>query len=220
MITAKLEYRDYVPYGAIAIKFVNLDFYGNSEAVRLLNDLTNLVKFQHYDTKKLIIDFLETKLEENRIKENQIIDEIGNLKKKYKLTVLFKDVRKKIKQLDEIKSKLYRQDNIIREEIKNQKNSRFLSTSTTIRYFRKMLGFLGFACETSSFQSHNDITIEHFKCTKTDEKIIDEVKLKIKEYKNHKNNKLEKVKKEIEKFKNDENENNIPSFENDYDLTF
>jgi len=216
MITAKLEYRDYTSYTT----FANLDFYGNSEAVRLLNNLTSLVKFQNYDTKKLIIDFLETKLEENRIKENQIIDEISNLKKKYKLTILFKYVRKKIKQLDEIKSKLYRQDNIIREEIENQEDSRFLRTSTTINYFRKMLGFLGFACETSSFQSHNDTTIEHYKCTKTDEEIIDEVKLKIKEYENHKNNKLKKVKKEIDKFKNDENENNIPSFENDYDLTF
>lgn len=213
MITAKLKYRDYVPSLTFAIKFADLDFYGNSEVVKLLEKYRDLIKFQKYDKTKIKIDFLNAKLEKNRIKEKEIIDKISNLKKKYKITIFFKDIRKEIKELEKTKSKLYYQDYEIREEIKKLKKAKFLSTSQEIDQYRDMLNSLGFTCKSTTYQEHNIMSIEHYECQKTDNEIIEDVKFKITQFKKQLNKEVEKVKKEIDNFKNEENEKNIPSFE-------
>lgn len=202
MITAKLKYRDYVPFLTYAVEFADIDFYGNSKAVELLNVYRDLKKFQNYDKTEIKIDFLKAKLEENRSKEKQIIEKIRNLKKKYKITILFKDVRKEIKELEKTKSKLYYQDYEIRKKIEQLDDARFLSTSQEIDQYRDMLNSLGFSCKSTLFQDHNSISIEHYECQKTDDEIIEVVKSKITYFKEQLNKEVEKVKKQIEECKN------------------
>lgn len=78
MTTAKVRYRNYIPYGHTAIKFCDVKFYGDND--KQLQKGWSSIKYEKYEKCKLEFDRIREEYDTLLKKENKKINEINENK--------------------------------------------------------------------------------------------------------------------------------------------
>lgn len=197
MVTAKLTYRDYVPYDTWAIEFTELEFYcGNDKVKTELDDLRHLLKFKQYDEQEALKEIWQQYRSEYTKKLSSLKKEVEELKKQYKLGTHIFLAREKFKSLKLKIKKAIEDISVIDEIYQSLKEDEYYTVHEEKRIFKDMLAELSFSCKSTHHQTSNIISIETYECLLSDEKLLELTQkcYKIKE---------EELNKDIEYIKNE-----------------
>ncbi len=80
MTTARVKYRTFVPFGWIAVKFCNVDFFGDE--TELLNDMWKEVQYEKYNTAKFSVDRIQTSIRLHEVELDKIRQRIKETKRR------------------------------------------------------------------------------------------------------------------------------------------
>lgn len=201
MVTAKLKYRDYVPYDTWAMEFADLDFYcGNKNLKEKLDDLRHILECKQYYKKEALEEYWKQYRAIYTKKLSSLKKEIEALKKQYKLGMHIFLAKEEFKSLkSEIKT-IIKAISIIDKTYKSLKEDEYCddedyNVDDEIIAFKDMLTALSFSCKSTHFDSENIISVENYECLLSDEKLLEVTQeyYKIKE---------EELNKDIEYIKN------------------
>jgi hypothetical protein len=153
--TAKFKYRDYVPYGWIAIEYCDVEFFGRN--ADKLNKAWHDIKYEKFHKKDAEIKVLERKMREIKSANNYNEETLKSLKEEkkwwnFKTTVDEKNFLSKIEE-----------NNVLMQDIKNKieklEEERYYSVSelkTKAKNFLREKGFLMY-----DYNSNGDECIDH-----------------------------------------------------------
>lgn len=143
MTTARVIYRNYVPYGWIALEFCDVDFSGsNSES---LDSMWRKIKYKRYDEAKIKIKRLQDDIVKYKEKVNMIDQELLRTKKWWRFwhtssekvllkqrEVLIENIRGAIKNQDSLdENKFYGASELVYKAKKFLKENGFVLSHTS-----------------------------------------------------------------------------------------
>lgn len=199
MISATLEYRDFVGAWTIAIKFAHIKFNGNEEVAQLLNKLCDLISRERNNEQNSKINYLESKQQSNNEKIEALKNQILNLKNKYQLTIFHKEIYAKIKSMKKEIANLIMANNNIDYALNTYEYLKNKNVNKLIHKYRDLLAKLGFSCKTSYHKDNNDVDVEIYEYDGDEEKLAQKAQILIDKL----NTKLEQERRNIEeKFEN------------------
>ena len=175
MLTAELSFRHYVPRSWFAFEHADLNFYGDIQITKLLENLVFLIehgkeKIFEEDMKKL--KQLETETN-NEIKDLE--DAIDEIEEKHLLIFFSKKSKNKLKELKSKLCKLKDKSSLISKKIEKIENVTHYSTVTLERKFKELLANLNFTC-TAVNKDNSNRTIEKFEYNLSEEDLLNNIK--------------------------------------------
>ena len=197
MVSAQFEYRDYVGPYTIAIKFASLRFNGHIDNKLMLSNLVDLIEYEKYYKQKALIECWAEKKEQNNKRIQELNSQLEQLKKKYKLGVLFvagDKVKAIKKEIESLKGK----NLTINARISALDEDNFFDVYEKKTKFRELLSYLNFSCKTSYHKSENDISVEIYESTLSDEQLYEKAKAKYDELKAKRDKEIESLKTNFE----------------------
>ena len=141
--TAKVEHRDYVPRGRLAIEFCRVDFYGfrAKEMEKKWKD----IKLQRYLKYNSLFEDNETKIQDLRKKANAILNKVRKSKPYYRFWY-YKMEKQMISDANELLSQAYK----LEEENEEVGKNRFFGTYEYRRKIEDLLQQNGFVLTSTS----------------------------------------------------------------------
>ena len=171
MISAKLQYRNYIPEGLIAIEFSDLRFSGDEEVVACLNNLRYAIEFEKSNNHDIEIDQICKQKEENLQKWITTRQKIKEFKRKHKLYFLSKNLQSMNDELIEIGNKLAQEDENFSLQIKKLEDDRYFKAVVLTSKFKHLLAELGFTCKDVSCTEGNK-NLEVYESTCPDDELM------------------------------------------------
>ena len=153
--TAKFKYRDYVPYGWIAIEYCDVEFFGK-DADKLSKEWHN-IKFAKFDKKESEIIPLKVKLKEIREANNYNEETLKSIKDSKKWYQRKKSVDEKNFLAKIAENNILIQD--LTEKIDKLEKDRFYSVSELKRKAKNFLREKGFLMY--DYASSGDECVDH-----------------------------------------------------------
>lgn len=151
MTTARIKYRDYIPWGWIAIEFCEVEFIGD-DAKRFKEEWHN-IEYARYDENQPKIDELKLKLEPLKERASKLNDHLYKNRPKWKFW--YTKEEKEIKAcLAEIESQMMK----IQSSIKAIENTNFLSSRELRSRAENYLSKNGFSLKSSNGAGSECIT--------------------------------------------------------------
>ena len=149
--TAKVEHRDYVPWGWIAIEFCNVDFYGfrAKEMEKQWQD----IEHQRYFKYNSLFEENETKIQDLRSKSSAILNKVKESKPFYRFWY-----NKMEKQMISEANELSSQANKLEEENEEVGKKRFFGTYECHTKIEELLQQYGFVLTSVSSRGNECIT--------------------------------------------------------------
>lgn len=180
MISATLEYRDFVGSLTIAVKFAHVKFNGNAEVTQLLNKLCKLIDHERNNKQNAKINCLKRKQQANNIKIEYLKQEILKLKSERVLTIFHKEIRAKIKaRKNEIIELLMANNNIDHAINTHNYHKNYENVDELKNKYKDLLAKLKFSCKTSYHKDHNDIDVEIYEYRGDEKKLAQKVQILI-----------------------------------------
>ena len=179
MVSANLRYRNFIPWNYIAVECSNVDFYGDTNLVNLLNRLRGLIEFEKYDNNRTIISDLEEKQKVIYNEWMQWVAEVEDFKEKHPFWKLNKKYREEMLILKEECSRLENECYLLNYKIKNIESSSFFSASELTIKFKNLLANLGFTCR-STVRDDSNLVKEVYESTCSDRELLQKVENMIK----------------------------------------
>jgi len=118
MISAELCYRDYIDNENFENAFVNLNFFGNSEAKTLLKELVDLIKFRESILKEIKIECLISRMKTNNQKMKDLQRQITTLRREnvfLELPTDIQDICRRITKLQRLENRIKTNNDEIRK---------------------------------------------------------------------------------------------------------
>lgn len=156
--TAKVEHRDYVPWGWVTINFCNVDFYGfrAEEMERKWND----IKRKQYDEYAPLYEQNETQIQNLRnqidainAQEKSLIDSIPFYRFWYTKTE-----KEKISEFNKLLDELSKQADDLEKENEEIGDKRFFGAYECYRKIEDLLQQHGFVLTSTSFKGNKCVT--------------------------------------------------------------
>lgn len=149
--TAKVEHRDYIPWGWIAIKFCDVEFYGSRAAE--MSKKWQKIKSERYEKYDSLCKENEMKIEAWRTLASSIRDNVKNSKPFYRFWY-----NKSEKDMLATAAKHLSQANELEEENEKVKANRFFETFECRMKIEELLRQNGFILTNASSRGKECIT--------------------------------------------------------------
>lgn len=193
MTGALLEYRDCVDDWTFAIKFARLDFSGDTHTTEMLKELAHLIELEKYYKQKALINCWNEIKKQNNKRIEKLKDQLEQLKKKYKFGVYF-IAGDKVKAIKQEINTIMKKNSEIDSNIAELREDRFLNIEEKKKRFRDLLVYLDFTCKSTYYKGENDVSVEIYESTLSDEQLYEKAKAKYDELKAKLDKEIESVK--------------------------
>ena len=154
MTTARLKYRNYVPYNWIAIEFCNVKFFGNNSDS--FDREWDNIRYEKYRKCRANIDALSKNCSLIERQQNSILSELNGLQKEKPWWRIWKTDYEK--ELIKKVSHMYSNIEKIRLDIERAEANRIYSAQTLVRKAERMLSQNGFVLKSSNTEGTECVT--------------------------------------------------------------
>lgn len=170
MVSAELKYRNHVPLNYIALECSNLEFYGQSDVVCVLDEIEQMLRCEKSDEHNLRMDKLRKHRQANYKEWLDWQKEIKVFKRKHVLWMLSKELREEMQILRAECDKLGANDEHLTLAIAQLDDNRFYEASEMTKKYKDLLAKLGFACKTAT-RNDSGLHEEVYESTCSDEEL-------------------------------------------------